>query len=74
MNNILFLVQDYNDRGDNLLTSDLDTARQFLAQGKPVFTGTAGTLNGSQPIVLGGWRRLFALPHPSHPHLIVIGK
>jgi len=74
MDNILYLIQDYNDHGATLLPSDLDTARHFLAQGKPVFTGTASTLNGSQPIVLEGWRRLFALPDPSNPHQVVIGK
>lgn len=56
MDEIIFLIADYNDQGTPLITPDLATAWHFLLEGKEVFTGTA---QPGEPIVLGDWRRLY---------------
>lgn len=56
MDEIIFLIPDYNGCGTPLITPDLATAWDFLLAGKTVYTGTATSAN---PFVLGDWRQLF---------------
>ncbi len=56
MDEIIFLIPDYNDQGTPLITPDLATAWRFLLEGKEVFTGSAKL---GEPTVLGDWRRLY---------------